>query len=808
MRGLTQVEARNRLSQYGPNSLPEPKSPTVVARLVRQFASPIIYLLLFALAFDLGIWLYEGAIGFPLESAAIGVILTLNATLGAYQEFRADTAIAKLREMAAPLVWAFRDGRVVHIPARDLVPGDHVRLEAGDRIAADGLLVESSNAMADESILTGESVPIEKQAGDKVSSGTRVVRGQATFEVTDTGSRSSLGKLASTLETIRVDKTPLERKLDGFGGLIARWVLALAVAIFLVGVTFEGVAAASRVLLFAVALAVAAVPEGMPAVLTLTLTRGIERMAARKAIVRRSSAVEALGSITVIATDKTGTLTENRMFVRELKTADHSEALFAMVLSNDADPEGGAGDPLELALFAYAKEHGIDPGDLREAHKRLDSLSFDSSRKYMSVTVERGGDAIRYLKGAPETVLQMCGTDDADERRWQAIIEDAARTGHRLLGFAAGHGGPEHPLTFLGVALLWDQPRPEVPEAIRKAAQSGVRVMMVTGDHPSTSLSLAESVGLQTSGVLVGDEMDSLDAIPPGVNVFARMLPEHKLRLVEMLKSQGEIVAMTGDGVNDAPALKRADVGVAMGQRGSDVAREVSDMVLLDDNFATIVAAMEQGRGIFANIQKFIRFLFSTNLAEIVIVVGGAFGSVLFNLRDSAGGLLLPLTAIHLLYINLVTDGPVALALGMDENPDAMSKPPRDPKTPLLDRDSTRFVIVTGFAKALVGIGLLLALPFLTPSPEAVRTGLFHYMVLAQLAFSYPSRGTESSKPNIALAGAVGFVLVLQLGFASVPAMQAALGLTPLTSPLVLTVAVAALATWIGAEAYTRLRRT
>lgn len=330
---------------------------------------------------------------------------------------------------------------------------------------------------------------------------------------------------------------------------------------------------------------------------------------------------------------------------------------------------------------------------------------------------------------------------------------------------------------------------------------------MVTGDHPATALSVANSVGLPTSGALTGGELKSLSALPSEVNVFARFLPEDKLRLVELLKSQGEIVAMTGDGVNDAPALKRADVGIAMGQRGSDVTREVADLVLLDDNFATIVAAIEQGRGIYANIQKFIRFLFSTNLAEVIIVMGGALGSVVLNLRDGAGALLLPLTAVQLLWINLVTDGPVALALGLDENPDVMSGPPRNPSTPLLDAPTARFIVITGIAKAAVALGLLVLLPILSFAPDIVRSSLFHYVVFAQLAFSYPARGVMHSRShNWTLAGAVVFGVGLQVVVATVPALRTILGIEAIPPQAAAVVLAAVVFTWIAAELYTRMR--
>lgn len=805
--GLSQAEALERLRLFGPNELPEPEGISLMSRLVKQLASPIIWLLLFAVVFDAGLWAWEGGHGFPFEAVAILGILVLNTGLGVYQEYRADAAIGKLKDLSAPLAWVYRDGELVHLPASQLVPGDVVRVEAGDRIPADGSLVDASNAMLDESVLTGESIPVEKESGTAVFSGTQLVRGRALIHVSQTGSASTLGKLASSLESIGLEKTPLEKKLDRFGRQVARWILALAALLLVVGTLLEGLDALSHVLLFAVALAVAAIPEGMPAVLTLTLARGVERMAARQAVVRRMSAVEALGSVTVIATDKTGTLTENRMFVRELISDAPEEAVAAMMLANDADPAGHAGDPLELALFAYAEEQGNNPAAFREANPRVSILPFDSANKFMRVTCIQGGKLKHYLKGAPEVLLDRSVLDAASRSRWQRVIDEAASSGHRLLAMASSNDDPDRNLTFLGIVLLWDPPRPEVPGAISRALAAGVRVVMVTGDHPATARAVAQSVGISTNGVLTGSDVHKITTVPADVNVFARVLPEDKLRLVELLKSQGEIVAMTGDGVNDAPALKRADVGVAMGQRGSDVTREVADLVLLDDNFATIVAAIEQGRSIYANIQKFIRFLFSTNLAEIIILLGGSVGSVALGFRDAAGAVLLPLTAVQLLWINLVTDGPVALALGLDEDPDVMTERPRRPQTPLLDQLTARFIVVTGVFKAGVALTLLAFLPMLALSPEVVRTAVFHYVVLAQLAFAYAARGVMHSKVhNWALAGAVVLGLVVQAAIAALPTLRAMLGITVVSVESAAVVLIAVLLTWIGAEVYARTR--
>src|SRR5262245_58145329 len=637
--GLSNEAAQARLRQYGPNALPETPPTPLWRRFARQFQSPLIYILLFALVADAAIWVSEGAAGAPVESIAIAIILSLNAGLGVYQESKSEAALARLKEMAAPMVWVMREGRLRRLPSAELVPGDLARVEAGDRVPADGALIEAEGMMIDESVLTGESAPIDKELGDEVFSGTLLVRGKGYVEISRTGEESAMGRLAVMIGGIEAERTPLERRLEKFGGQIASGVLALAVLIAVGGLVVEGLERIGHIFLFAVALAVAAVPEGLPAVLTLTLALGVERMAKRKAVVRRLSAVEALGSVTVIATDKTGTLTENRMFVRNLDSPDAERALRAMALANDADEKAGGGDPLELALLEYAKRGGVEPEELQREHPRRSSLPFDSSYKFMRATVEENGAWMSYLKGAPEVVLQRSRLSIEERRSWEEKADGYAREGFRVLAFGHREGEADEELEFLGLALLWDPPRPEVPDAIRRAQDAGIRVVMVTGDHPATALAVAHEVGIRPSRVLTGLEIETMHAEALGeavkeANIFARVAPEHKLRLVEALKHGGEIVAMTGDGVNDAPALKRSDVGVAMGERGSDVSREVADLVLMDDNFATIVAAIEEGRNIYENIQKFIRFLFSTNLAEILIVVGGAFGAALMGLRD------------------------------------------------------------------------------------------------------------------------------------------------------------------------------
>ena len=757
MLGLTSEEAKKRLREYGPNALPERPAEPFSRKLLRQFQSPLVYILLLALLVDLLLWLYEGARGVPLESLVILAILLLNALLGAFQEKRSEEALKRLKALAEPSVWVLRDGRFQRLSARGLVPGDVVRLEAGDRVPADGVLLEGSGLLVDESVLTGESVPVEKGVGEEVFAGTLLVRGRALLEVTRTGAQSAMGRIAHLLAEMEEEKTPLERRLHAFGHRVARLVLLLALGLLLLGFLVEGVSA--KVVLFAVALAVAAVPEGLPAVLTLALALGVERMARRKAVVRRLSAVEALGSVTVIATDKTGTLTENRMEVQELLSAAPEKALLAVGPCHAAGLATGAGDPLALGLLRYASRF-LDVERVRREHPRLSERPFDSAWKFMRVTTPLGS----FLKGAPEALIPRLALPQEEQAR---LFEEAgahAAKGFRVLALAFGEGEREEGLRFLGFVLLLDPPRPEVPEAVARVLKAGVRVVMVTGDHPATARAIARRVGMPAEVVATGEDLETLsDEELLKVDVFARVRPEQKLRIVEALQKAGEVVAMTGDGVNDAPALKRADVGVAMGQRGSDVSREVADLVLLDDNFATIVAAIEEGRSIYENIQKFLRFLFSTNLSEVLVVALGMVLAALLGLRDEAGHLLLPLTAVQILWINLVTDGLPALALSLDRNPGVLDRPPRPKESPLLDGPSLRFVLLTGALKAGLALGLLGFLPGAV-GLEAAQSATFHFMAIGQLFFAYAARHTDLRPlPNPYLHGAVGLSALAQV---------------------------------------------
>ncbi|HEY6080807.1 MAG TPA: cation-translocating P-type ATPase [Polyangiaceae bacterium] len=814
--GLTTTEARDALTRFGPNALREQPPRSLLSRVLSQLKSALLYLLLLALALDLAAWIYAGAEGIPLEALAILGVIVLNAALGVLQEYRSERALAELKRLGAPRVWVKRDGALQRIDASQIVPGDLVRLEAGDRVPADGVAVEPESLRVDESVLTGESLPIEKSAGEHIHSGTLIAHGSALLEVERTGESSAMGKIAVSLQAIDVSRTPLEQRVDRLGTKLAKVIGVLCVALVVGAFAVEGFDRPLPILLFAVAFGVAVIPEGMPTMMTLALALGVQRMARRKAVVRRLAAVEALGSVTVIATDKTGTLTRNQLQVSELEpaSADEGDMLCAMCLANDADGAGGAGDPLDVALLEHARRQGTDVAALRLAYPRLSSHGFDSGWRCMRATVlGRDGQERSFLKGAPEAILARCQLSENERALWLERASQAASSGFKVLAFARGDGAVERHLTFLGLARLWDEPRPEARGAVLAAQAAGIRVLMITGDHPATACAVARAVGIEATRAVRGDELAQSDArvdeLLASSQVFARMQPEHKLRLIERLQAQGEIVAMTGDGLNDAPALKRADIGIAMGGRGSDVAREVADLVLLDDHFATIVAAIEEGRSIYANVQSFVRFSFSSNVALAILIVGAALGSVVLGLRDQDGALLIPLTALQVLWINFLGDGPPALALALDRNSTSLQERPRSPKASLLDAAGTRFVVVDGLVKGALGLSLLLLLPSLGATNLATASAVFIYEGVAKVLSMLPARRL-GARPNTNpwVLAAVAASIVLQAACALFEPLRRTLGLGRLSWLELGAVLGALCVTLLAGELVVRVLRT
>jgi len=807
VRGLSTAEAARRLLEAGPNALAPPERAGWWKRLFKQFKSALIYLLLFALAVDLLSWLRAGSTGLPVEALAVAAILLLNASLGLLQEYRSERALEELARLGAPKAWVLRDGAFARLDVSSLVVGDIVRLDAGDRVPADGRAESATFMRVDESLLTGESLPVEKGEGDELFSGTLLVQGSSELCVTRTGPASAMGKLAGALSGIETGKTPLERSMNDFGATIARYVAALSLLLIGFGLLADGLGRFNEVLMFAVAFAVAVVPEGMPAVVTLVLSFGVQRMARRNAVVRRLSAVEALGAVTVIASDKTGTLTLNRMTVGELNATDEDEALRALALANDSDHASDAGDPLERCLVEYVQGRGTDVAAIRSAHPRISCRPFDARWKYMRATVVMpSGELKSYLKGALEVVLERATLPEAERARWTRLAQEAAERGFKVIGLGCTEGDHETELRFLGFVTLWDPPRPAAAGAVADALAAGIKVMMLTGDHPATALTIAARLGIASPRALTGSDIEPMTDEELGsslaeVRVFSRLLPEHKRRIVAALQARAEVVAMTGDGLNDALALKQADVAVAMGERGSEVAREVSDLVLLDDDFATIVAAVEEGRMIYENLLSFVRFTFSSNVALAVLVLGGAIGSMVMDLRGAHGALLLPLTALQILWINFLGDGPTALALSLDRCRGTMQSSPRPRDRALLDGKTLRFVLLDGCIKGALGLGLLWLLPLLGSSLWATGSAVFVYESVAKLLSAYPARkllAEPAANPWLHASVLIGVALGLVCVF--VPPVRAVLGLVALAPRELLVVLAALVATWGSGE--------
>ena len=823
--GLDPLEAARRLARDGPNTLPEPRHRSVARMLLAQLTEFMVLLLLASAV-------VAGLLGELQDIAAIVAIVVLNAALGVVQEYRAERALAALRALAAPQAWVRRGGAVGPVPAADLVRGDVVVLEAGNVVPADLRLLETAGLRLDEATLTGESHPADKSPaalpdvelplGERYNmayKGTVVTAGRGLGAVVATGMATELGRIASLLRDNRPVRTPLQRRLARLGQRLSVAVLALCALIF--GIGFLAGEQPGRMLLTAVSLAVAVLPEALPAVVTISLAIGARRMARRHALIRRLPAVEALGSVTHICADKTGTLTSNRMRLEALYgdgrivpgDAAHADrepwtSLFtALAVSNDArwvPPRSPEGDPTEVALLVAAARAGRDKAALETLLPRIAELAFSSERGKMTTLHQREGhdqgDVIVYTKGAPEAVLAGCvnrltedGPEPLEPGAILAAAEQMARRGYRVLAVSrrvlarppadVSSALVETEQSFLGLVGLQDPPRPEAKAAVMECQSAGIRVIMITGDHPATARAIAEALGIidSTDSVMTGPElarlgMEEFERRVRDIRVYARAAPEQKIKIVQALKDQGEAVAMTGDGVNDAPALRLADIGVAMGARGADVAREAADMVLLDDNFATIVGAVREGRRIYDNLRKFVKYTLTSGVGELLPLMLAPFL-----------GLPAPLLPIHILWINLVTDGLPGLALAAEPaEAGIMERPPRQPGESFFGRGLWQHVLWVGVLMGSVTLATV-ALNGVAWGAHW-RSMAFTVLALSQMGHVLAIRSDRESFFgrrlwwNPPLLGAVGLTLALQLGTLYLPVANVVLRTEPLTA--------------------------
>jgi Ca2+-transporting ATPase len=871
--GLAKTEAEARLARYGPNELAEHPRPGFFKLLLGQFDSFIVIILIVAAVVSL-------LLGEYIDASAIMAIVILNAVLGVIQESKAGEALAALKKMAAPDAHVLRDGHRIVVPARELVPGDVVFLEVGNYVPTDLRLVESVNLKIDEASLTGESVPVEKSAsatlaedaplGDRINSafmGSTVTYGRGTGIAVATGMQTQFGLIAEMIQSYEEGPTPLQQRLDQLGRWLGTGALIICGIVFLEAILREtnialigsqGLLAYLTqtrqqivdLFLVAVSLAIAAVPEGLPAVVTICLAIGMREMARRHALIRQLPAVETLGSATIICSDKTGTLTQNEMMAVRLYVAnlrldisgegyqptgrfDHYDEVYdprdnaeimalltGSLLCSDAVLEplesgnGGrkyrmVGDPTEGAMVVAAAKADLWREEMEKQFPRIAEVPFDSDRKRMSTIHdkglgEHGPEYVAYVKGAPDVMLSLCGSivengtsvplTDARRQHIENTVRELGREGLRVLAVAHRTMDSlpqevtaetiEQDLTMVGLVAMSDPARPEVKPAIERARHAGIRTMMITGDYPDTARAIAQEIGLLRPGgqVVTGSELNHMSDEQlveriANVDVFARVSPQHKVRIVEALMARDEVVAMTGDGVNDAPALKRAPIGVAMGITGTDVAKETANMVLTDDNYASIVSAVEQGRIIYSNIRKFVYYLLSCNMAEIMIIfLGTLFGSQS------------PLAAIQLLWLNLLTDGAPALALGMEKgDPDIMDQPPRPPKEPIINRVMIGGVIVQTITLTTAVLAAYYMGQVWAPSSFALaQTMAFVTLSLAELPVAFTVRSERVSLFRLGVLSnkymlyAVLLSLILLLAVVYIPFLQPVFKTVPL----------------------------
>ena len=812
--GLSSQEAAARLEKNGPNELQGGKRKSVLRIFLEQFADFLVIILILAA-------IVSAALGDVESTVVILAVITMNAILGTVQTVKAAASLDSLKQMSAPTAKVVRDGRVVQIPGREVTVGDVVVLEAGDSVCADGRLLECASLKCAESALTGESLPVEKDveviAGDvplgdrknMVFSGSFVTYGRAKFLVTDIGMGTEMGKIASLLKSTEEKKTPLQVSLDQFGKKLSIGILVICALLFAVSVLWRG-ENVMNAFLFAVALAVAAIPEALSSIVTIVLSFGTQKMAREHAIIRKLQAVEGLGSVSVICSDKSGTLTQNKMTVKKLYVAGRvipvAEADFndpiqepllrTALLCSDAtvNEDGEVGDPTETALVRLGEDHGFDEEITRNKYPRLTEIPFDSDRKLMSTVHRLSGGLVMVTKGAVDVMLDRCVISPQERAEVERVNEEFSSQGLRVLAFAcrtvestAVSLEDENGLDFLGLIAMMDPPREESKAAVAECIAAGIRPIMITGDHKVTASAIAKEIGIMTEGteavegaVIESMSDQELQDFVPRVSVYARVSPEHKIRIVRAWQERGCLVAMTGDGVNDAPALKQADIGVAMGITGTEVAKDAAGMVLTDDNFATIVQAVKNGRNVYSNIKKAIQFLLSGNTAGILTV-----------LYASLMGLPVPFAAVHLLFINLLTDSLPAIALGLEPHSDAvMQEKPRPRSEGILTRSFLTSVATEGLVIALAVIAAF-HIGLANGGAGVASTMAFATLCLSRLFHGFnckaarPVLFTRTFWNNKYLLGAFAVGAALLAAVLLVPALEPLFQVAPLSLGLV-----------------------
>ena len=773
IRGLTSSEAQKGLEKYGPNEIMQKKKISPIKIFLAQFNDFMVWVLI-------GATIISGFMGDIADAVTISIIVVINAFLGFIQEFKTEKSLDALKSLAAPTCKVLRDGNIKIVNASEVTIGDVIILETGDRVPADGAIIECNNLMVDESLLTGESVGVNKGLignSSNIFMGTTVLKGKGSFRVTQVGMGTKMGEIADDLQNIEDEKSPLRERLDSLGKILVVLCIIVCVLVTVLGVLRGN--DLGEMFLLGVSLAVAAIPEGLAAIVTVSLALGVSRMLKRKALVRKLPAVETLGCTSVICSDKTGTLTQNKMTVKEVfmngkiykideeKLPENNALMKSFVYCNDCNynfskeniEEALYGDPTETALIKlYFNDVNLLKNRVASIDRVFD-IPFDSIRKMMSVIVKENGKEICYVKGAPERLINKCTHIYEDgtikllthQKKTQILdsVENMSNRALRCIGGAYKENNLtrdektlENNLIFLGIAGIIDPPRPEVKEAVKKCRLAGIRPVMITGDHKNTAYAIGKDLNIVTSKdqVITGEELEKINDEElkekvKNIRIFARVTPKHKLRIVRAFKQTGNIVAMTGDGVNDAPAIKEADIGIAMGISGTDVTKEASAMILMDDNFSTIVSAVEEGRTIYDNIRKFIRYLLSCNLGEVLTMF---LASLLY--------LPTPMLPIQILFVNLATDGLPAIALGVDPaDKDIMNQQPRDKKEGVFARGLTEKILVRG---CLIGICTLLSFiggMYYGMSLETCRTMALATLVMSQLFHVFECRSERHS---------------------------------------------------------------